>query len=84
MSGFSEYKSDWDAVMDETKNPFKTLSLPTAHMLMQLLAWMWSAVFSISVGSFLVFGVTAVGHVLVIAGIFITIMMFKTAEEGRG
>ena len=70
----------WASVMDESKNPFKNYSLSTAHMMMQLLAWMWSAIFSISIGSFFVFGVTAVGHLLVIAGIFITLMVFENSE----
>jgi hypothetical protein len=48
---------------------------------MQVLAWMWSAVFSISVGSYFVFGVTAIGHVLLIAGVFITLMVFRKANS---
>ena len=44
--------------MDGTKNPLKSYSLPVAHMMMQLLAWMWSAIFSISLGSYFVFGMT--------------------------
>lgn len=73
-------KESWVAVMDETKSPLRNYSLPTAHMLMQMLAWMWSAVFSISVGSFFVFGVTAISHILLIAGAFITIMVFQKAD----
>ncbi|WP_133484782.1 hypothetical protein [Aliiroseovarius marinus] len=74
-------KGSWDAVMDESQNPLRNYSLPTAHMLMQVLAWMWSAVFSISVGSYFVFGVTAIGHVLLIAGVFITLMVFRKADS---
>lgn len=74
-------KGSWDAVMDVSQNPLKNYSLPTAHMLMQLLAWMWSAVFSISVGSYFAFGVTAIGHVLLIAGVFITLMVFRKANS---
>ena len=73
----------WAAVMDERKNPFRTYSLPTAHMMMQLLAWMWSAVFSLSLGSYFAFGVTSVGHMLVIAGVFITLSVFKRAEASK-
>lgn len=83
MSRISYVRGSWDAVMDETKNPLKNCSLPAAHMLMQMLAWMWSAIFSISVGSYFVFGVTAVGHALVIAGIFITLMVFQRADAEK-
>jgi hypothetical protein len=66
--------------MDERKNPLKSYSLPVAHMMMQLLAWMWSAIFSISLGSYFVFGITAVAHMMIIAGIFITMWVFHKAE----
>lgn len=71
------------AIMDETKNPLKSQSLPVAHMMMQLLAWMWSAIFSISLGSYFVFGITAVAHMMIVAGIFITMWVFQKAEADR-
>lgn len=80
MFSVNNIKATWSAVMDERKNPFKHYSLPTAHMMMQTLAWMWSAIFSISIGSYFVFGVTAVGHALVVAGVFVTLMMFQKAD----
>ncbi len=49
-------------------------------MLMQLLAWMWSAIFSLMVGSYFVFGVSAVGHMLLIRGLFVTLLVFHKAE----
>ena len=81
MTGNNSIKQNWDAVMDETQSPLKNLSLPTAHMVMQLLAWMWSVIFSVSLGSYLVFRLTAVFHILVIAGIFITLMVFQKADD---
>ena len=75
-----DVKSIWDAVMNEAKNPLRHYPLQTAHMIMQTLAWMWSAIFSVSLGSYLVFGVTVVGHMLVIAGLFITLIVFQRAE----
>ncbi|WP_170696008.1 MULTISPECIES: hypothetical protein [unclassified Ruegeria] len=80
MTKSFDIKSSWASVMDETKNPLKKYSLPTAHMLMQLLAWMWSAIFSLMVGSYFVFGVSAVGHMLLIGGLFVTLMVFHKAE----
>ena len=43
MTNSEEVRTTWDSVMDETQNPLKNYSLPAAHMLMQMLAWMWSA-----------------------------------------
>lgn len=72
--------SAWDVIMNETKNPLRNLPIQTAHMFMQLLAWMWSTIFSLAIGSYFVFGVTAVGHMLIIAGIFVTMVIFRNAE----
>ena len=74
-------KSAWDAIMDETKNPLRNLPLQSAHMLMQLLAWMWSTIFSVAIGGYVVFGITALGHLLIIAGIFVTLAVFRNAES---
>ena len=80
MTSRFSIKSTWDSVMNETKNPLKNQSIPTAHLLMQMLAWMWSAIFSLMVGSYFVFGITATAHMLLIAGLFITLLVFQKAE----
>ena len=74
-------KAAWNSVMDERKNPLRNHTLPTAHMLMQILAWMWSTIFSIAVGSYLVFGITAIAHVLLLGGLFVTLMVFQNAQQ---
>jgi hypothetical protein len=70
----------WEVVMDESKNPLRNLPLQSAHMLMQLLAWMWSTIFSVAIGGYVVFGITALGHSLIIAGFFVTLLVFRNAE----
>jgi len=50
-------------------------------MVMQVLAWMWCIIFGMSVGSVTVFGVSAVAHALLIAGVFITVGVFETAKR---
>ncbi len=71
----------WDAIMDESKNPLRSYPLTTAHMMMQVLAWMWSAIFSLAIGSYLFFGVSIIGHAVVIAGLFVTLAVFSGAER---
>ncbi len=83
MKKFTQLDATWSSVMDEKVNPLSNYSLPTAHMIMQVLAWMWSAIFSIAFGSYYLFGVMAVGHMLFVAGLFITLMVFRGAEEKR-
>ncbi len=80
MTNSFDAKTTWASVMDETKNPLKNQSLPTAHLLMQMLAWMWSAIFSLMVGSYFVFGVTAAAHMLLIGGLFVTLLVFRKSE----
>lgn len=76
-------KSAWDGVMNERRNPLRSFPLMTAHMLMQVLAWMWSTIFAVAIGSYVVFGVSIIGHVLVLAGIFATLAVFQRAERAH-
>jgi formate hydrogenlyase subunit 3/multisubunit Na+/H+ antiporter MnhD subunit len=50
-------------------------------MVMQVLAWMWCIIFAMSVGSVTVFGISAIAHALLIAGVFITAGVFETARR---
>ena len=75
-------KNLWQLIMDSNKNPLKHITDNSIrHLVMQLLAWMWCIIFAMSVGSITVFGVSAVAHALLIAGIFITLGTFETAKR---
>jgi len=50
-------------------------------MVMQMLAWMGCIIFSMSMGSTVVFGISAIAHALLIAGVFITAGVFETAKR---
>ena len=54
--------------------------LQTRHVMAQFLACMWCIIFSMSVGSMTVFGITAVAHALLLAGVVVTIATFKAAQ----
>jgi len=77
----SRIRTAWHAVMNERRNPLRNFPLMTAHMMMQILAWMWSIVFALAFGSYFVFGVTVVGHALILAGVFATLAVFRRAER---
>ena len=69
-------------VMDSKFNPLSNIQDVTIrHLIMQLLAWMWCIIFSMWVGSIVVFGISAVIHALLIAGVFITAAVFETARR---
>lgn len=74
--------NSWNAVMDAKYNPLRNTPIGIKHMLMQVLAWMWCVIFSLSVGSYMVFGISAIAHALLIAGIVATVTTFSTYGEG--
>jgi len=73
----------WDAVMDSRRNPLRNLDLASQHYVMQVLGWMWSMVFSLTFLSIFHFGITWAAHMFVIAGICITVSVFKEADKAR-
>ena len=72
----------YDPIMRRKHNPLSNIpNVATGHLIMQVLAWMWCVVFSMWVGSIYIFGVTAIAHAIIIAGIFITAVTFYTAKK---
>ena len=72
----------YNLIMDSKHNPLSHIpDTNTRHMVMQVLAWMWCIIFGMSVGSITVFGISAVAHALLIAGVFITAGVFETAKR---
>ena len=72
----------YNLVMDSRHNPLSHIpDTNTRHLVMQVLAWMWCIIFSMWMGSILVFGVSATIHALLLAGIFITVGVFETAKR---
>ena len=69
-------------IMDSRHNPLAHIpDTNTRHLVMQVLAWMWCIVFSMWMGSILVFGVSASIHAILLAGIFVTVGVFETAKR---
>ena len=75
--------NSWNHIMDAEVNPLRNIpDLHVRHMIMQVLAFMWSTVFSIAiVNSVYAFGISAIVHVLFIAAVVITVATFKVAER---
>ena len=72
----------YNLVMDSRHNPLSNIpDTTTRHLVMQMLAWMWCIVFSMWVGSIVVFGVSAAVHAILLAGIFVTVGVFETAKR---
>lgn len=64
-------------IMDSRYNALSNLPVSTRFQLMSVLSWMWSAMFSVGIGSYYVFGLSVVFHILVLLGVFVTYEVFK-------
>ena len=72
----------YNLIMDSRHNPLSNIpDTNTRHLVMQILAWMWCIIFGMSVGSITMFGISAIAHALLIAGVFITAGVFETARR---
>tara|TARA_A100001015_G_scaffold310847_1_gene412968 strand:- start:1458 stop:1715 length:258 start_codon:yes stop_codon:yes gene_type:complete len=68
--------------MDHEKNPLGNITdLQTRHLFMQILAWMWCIILANSPRSAYIFGVTAIVHSLLIAGVVSTVSTFEIAKK---
>ena len=74
----------WTVVMDSEKSPLRHIPNPQVrHMILQILAWMWCIIFSLYLGSYIIFGLSAAAHALILAGIAITDSTFETARRKK-
>ena len=78
-----QFALTWAAVMDNRFNPLRYKDLASRHYLAQVLAWMWSMIFSISFLSIHYFSFVWLAHLLAIGGIFITITLVSRARSRR-
>ena len=73
--------SAWKFIFDHEYSPLRHIpDFRTRHMVFQILAWMWASVFSISIGSYWVFGVSILVHTLFISAAAITVATYSTAK----
>ncbi len=73
----------WVNIMDAEVNPLRHIpDTQVRHMIMQVLAFMWSGVFAIQIAnSITAFGISAIAHMLLIAAVVVTVGTFKLAEK---
>ena len=73
----------WNSIMDHNLNPLRHIpDLQVRHMVMQILAFMWSAIFALqSANVMLNFTISSIAHIVFVAGGVITVGTFKVAEK---
>ena len=73
----------WNGIMNYERNPLRHIpDLQVRHMVMQVLAFLWSGVFALLIAdSITVFAYSSVAHIALISAIVITVATFKVAEK---
>ena len=74
-------KGSWDAIMTIEGSVLRKLDPRVAHMIFLILAFMWSGIFAIMIGSITAFGISAVAHTALISGTAITLLDFNEADK---
>ena len=72
----------WNGVMNMERNPLRHIPhLQTRHMILQILAWVWCCTFAQLIGSWYIFGFSALAHLILLGTIAITVATFETAKR---
>ncbi len=71
----------YDLVMDPRQNPLRSLPKMVRFQYMLILSYMWSAIFTIWIGSALAFGSSVIGHTVLLLGLFFTADLFRRARN---
>ena len=75
-------KEGWKSVMTIEHSPLRKLDPQVAHMVFTILGFMWSGIFAIAImDSILAFGISALAHIVIISGVFITFIVFNEADK---
>ena len=75
--------NSWNSIMDHNLNPLRHIpDLQVRHMVMQVLAFMWSGVFALLIAdSITVFAYSSIAHIAFITAVVVTVATFKVAEK---
>ena len=74
-------KEAWDSTMTIEGSSLRKLDPRVAHMVFQMLAFMWSGIFAVMIGSYVAFGISAIFHVALITGVFVTTVVMNASDK---
>ena len=77
------FKEGFQVLTTIEHSPLKNFDPVVAHMAFQVLAFVWSSIFALMLGSYLAFGVSATLHVLFVSGVFVTALVYKEGNSRR-
>ena len=76
-------KNSYSVVMNTELNPFRNLPKMVSFQFMTTLAFMWSFIFTMWIGSINMFGPSALAHLLILIGVFFTAEIFKIVKRNN-
>ena len=72
----------WNYVFNHEISPLRHIpDVAVRHMVLQILGWMWAVAFSITIGSYVVLGVSLMAHIFLFAAAAITVATYTTASS---
>lgn len=72
----------WNYVFNHNISPLRHIQdIPTRHMVLQILGWMWAASFAIAIGSYTVLAISLLGHMVLFGAAAITVATYTVAEK---
>ena len=74
-------KNFYALVMNSDYNALSSLPNMVKFQLMTILSFMWSIIFTLMVGSYLVLGPTMILHIFFLIGVYFTSEIFKKSKK---
>ena len=74
-------RENYTAIMSANKNPLRMLPVAQRFQAMVYLSVMWTSIFCTGFGAWYWYGELIVGHVLVVLGIALTTVTFRSASR---
>ena len=74
------FKKTYELLMNTDVNPLFDLPNIVKFQLMTILSFMWSIIFTLMIGSYLVLGPTMILHLFFLLGIYFTSNIFETSK----
>ena len=79
---FLKFYDMYNWIFDHSRNPLRHIPDPLSRMwIMTVLAWMWSVVFGIYIGSVIYMGVSLAVHFILLFMVTFTAAVFYEAER---
>lgn len=73
---------NWNLIFDHRYSPLKNIpDVHVRHMVLQVLAWMWVIAFSVMIGSWSGFIVSALGHIAILTALTVTVATYRVADK---